>query len=289
MNFAQKLTAALAVTVFASGVAHAVPAMTYWVFNPVGEGRDSGQEVTEYLDFYGSTFFQIQRTEGNSYTFRQHGAVFIPQADSNGSLFPLNYQGGNITALFDGYGTGQFGGAFSFGGGTVRLYQNPVDGQYASSAGIYGANLGNLIAELSVKAGGGGAVDDTGVPVSSGNFSMFAGASPGSITAGYFFDSDGSDLATRSISFELRSANSARPGGQPPNLVSEIACQYAGFTGAGCSGGMYQDVQGEHFFVSAIGQVLLSEVPEPGSVALFGVAMFAAGAARRRRGTVRQG
>ena len=51
---------------------------------------------------------------------------------------------------------------FSFTGGTIKMYQNPTNGQYGSTEGYFGANLGNLIAEFNVLAGGGGLVDASG-------------------------------------------------------------------------------------------------------------------------------
>ncbi|WP_217619395.1 hypothetical protein, partial [Achromobacter sp. GbtcB20] len=92
-------------------------------------------------------------TGGTSFSFREHAVFNIVQADSNGMLFPQNFAGGNITATFVAYGTGNFSGAFKFTGGTIRMYQKPTNGQYGTTAGVYGANLGNLIASFGVLAG----------------------------------------------------------------------------------------------------------------------------------------
>ena len=281
MKFLKKLTCAAAVAMSMASAAHAGPVLDDWVFNPNGGGYEAGQEINEYLDVNGNAFIQINPTGGTSFSFTEHAVFNIVQADGNGALFPVNYAGGNITATFEATGTGNFSGAFSFSGGTIRMYQNPTNGQYAGTEGVYGANLGNLIAEFSVLAGGGGLVDASGSPVNNGQVTVMAKAMPGQLAEGYFFNSDGDDLSLESIlSFAFTNANTV---GEPQgNLVSEVACQYAGFTGAGCNGEAYANAPG-YFFVGNNGQFKLAEVPEPGSLALFGIAMLGAGVAARKR------
>ena len=281
MKFLKKLTCAAAVAMSMASAAHAGPVLNDWVFNPNGGGFEAGQRINEYLDVNGNAFIQINPTGGTSFSFTEHAVFNIVQADGNGALFPVNYAGGNITATFEATGTGNFSGAFSFSGGTIRMYQNPTNGQYAGTEGVYGANLGNLIAEFSVLAGGGGLVDASGSPVNNGQVTVMAKAMPGQLAEGYFFNSDGDDLSLESIlSFAFTNANTV---GEPQgNLVSEVACQYAGFTGAGCNGEAYANAPG-YFFVGNNGQFKLAEVPEPGSLALFGIAMLGAGVAARKR------
>ena len=285
MNFVNKIACAAAFALGTTGAAIASPVMNNWVFSPNGTGFANGQVISEYLDVNGNAFIQLTSTGGSSFSFRETGVFNIVQADSNGKLFPMNFPGGNITATFEAVGNGNFGGAFSFTSGTVRMYQNPVNNQYASTAGFYGANLGEVIGEFNV-VGGGGLVDESGNPTSNGQVTAFAQAAPGMLDAGYFFNSAGKDLSTESIlAFAFTNANTlASPG---PRLVDEVACQYAGFTGAGCNGSSYRNRAREYFFIGANGQFKLAEVPEPGSLALFGVAMLAAGAAARKRKAVR--
>jgi hypothetical protein len=286
MNFVNKLVCAAAVALGTTGAAIASPVMNNWVFSPNGGGFSNGQLISEYLDVNGNAFIQLTSTGGSSFSFRETGVFNIVQADSNGKLFPLNFPGGNITATFEAMGSGSFGGAFTFTGGTVRMYQNPVNGQYATTNGFYGANLGQVIAEFNV-VGGGGLVDESGNPTSNGQVTAFAEAAPGMLEAGYFFNSAGKDLSTESIlAFAFTNANTlASPGSR---LVNEVACQYAGFTGAGCNGTTFRNRAREYFFIGANGQFKLAEVPEPGSLALFGIALLAAGTAARKRKAVRK-
>jgi len=147
---------------------------------------------------------------------------------------------------------------------------------------VYGANLGNLIAEFNVLQGGGGLVDASGDPTNNGQVTVLARAEAGSLAEGYFFRGNGDDLAMESImSFAFTNANTvSNPDG---TLVSEVACEFAGFGGPGCGGGSYANAPGQYFFVGNNGQFKLAEVPEPGSLALFGIAMLGAGVAARKR------
>ncbi|THC43301.1 flocculation-associated PEP-CTERM protein PepA [Massilia sp. Mn16-1_5] len=282
MKFLKKLACASAVAMSLAGGANAATVLNNWVFNPSGGGFAGGQTINEYLDVNGNAFIDLTSTGGTSFSFTEHAVFNIVQADSNGRLFPVNFPGGNITATFEGTGTGNFSGNFTFSGGTIRMYQNPVNGQYASTEGFYGANLGNQIAEFTVMAGGGGSVDASGNPVSNGQVTVFASAAAGSLDAGYFFRENGQDLSTESImAFAFTNANTVSDPDE--TLVDEVACQFAGFTGVGCNGDAYANVAGEHLFISNNGQFKLNEVPEPGSLALFGIAMLGAGVVVRKR------
>ena len=270
-----------AVAMSFASAANAETIINDWVFNPSGGGFATGQRINEYLDFNGNAFVQITPTSATTFSFREHAVFNVVQADSNGRLFPLNFPGGNISATFVGNGTGNFDGTFQFSGGTIRMYQNEVDGQYATEAGIYGANLGEEIAMFDVLAGGGGRIDASGSPLDNGQVTILAKAQVGALDAGYFYRENGRDLSQESIlAFAFTNANTvSQPSG---TLVSEVACQFAAYTGPGCNGSAYVDTAGG-FFLSNNGQFKLAEVPEPGSLGLFGIALLGAGAVSRKR------
>jgi hypothetical protein len=278
MTFLKKLGCAAAIAL-AAGAAQAEAIMNDWTFNPAGTGQAAGQTINEYLDVNGNAFIQL-KPNGASFTFTEYGVFNLVQADSNGGLFPVNYPTGNISATLEAFGTGTFNGAFTFTGGTIRMYQTPVN-QYSGTNGIYGANVGNLIGEFTVLAGGGGLVDASGNPIKNGQVSIRAQAAAGKLAAGYFFADNGVDMSTvQSKAFAFTNANTV--GSPTATLISEVACQFAGFKGKGCGGGTYANVPGSYFFVSNNGQFKFADIPEPGSVALFGIALFGIGALRRR-------
>jgi hypothetical protein len=285
MKFLNKLACAAAVALTFAGTANAGVVMNNWVLNPTGGGFAGGQTIHEYLDVNGSSFIQLSGTPGSSsFTFTEHSVFNIPQADGNFKLFPLNYPGGNLTATFEATGTGTLNSGFTFSGGTIKIYQNPTANQYGTTAGIYGANLGNLIGTFDVLAGGGGRVDQFGNPISNGQVTVNAKANTGDLASGYWFRGNGDDLSMESVlAFAFTNANPLQNANGTPNLVSEVACQFAGYTGAGCDGTAYVDVNGNHFFLATNGEFKLAEVPEPGSLALFGIAMLGAGVVSRKR------
>ncbi|TQK05222.1 flocculation-associated PEP-CTERM protein PepA [Herbaspirillum sp. SJZ107] len=282
MKFLKKLSCAAAVALSMAGAAHAEDVLQNWVFNPVGGGYSSGQTIGEYLDVNGNAFIQIANTGNNTFSFQENAVFNIVQADSNGLLFPVTYPGGNITATFAATGSGTFSGAFQFTGGTINIYQDAV-ANYGSTTGIYGADDGKLIASFDVLVGGGGNVDASGNPISNGQVTVYAKANAGDLASGYFFRENGQDLSSEDIlAFAFTNANGVSNITQ--NLVSEVACQFGGYTGAGCTTGTtYTPTPGQNFFVSNNGQFKLAEVPEPGSLALFGIAMLGAGVAARKR------
>jgi hypothetical protein len=249
--------------------------MNDWQLNPTGTGTAGAKTIHEYLDVNGNSFINLTATGGSQFNFTEHSVFNILQADSNGQLL---YPNGGLTATFEAFGDGSFNGAFSFAGGTIKIYSNPTPGQYGTSAGYYGANLGNLIATFDV-TGGGGRVDELGNPVSNGQVTVNAMASTGQLAPGYFFSNKGTDLSSQNVlSFAFTNANPL----QTPTalLVNEVACQFAGM-GAGCTVG--NTANGRNFFLGTNGQFKLAEVPEPGSLALFGIAMLGAGVVTRKR------
>lgn len=277
MTFLKKLSAALAAVVLGASAAHASTLLNDWVFAPEGQGFDSGQQVVHYLDTNGNLFLQTQRMTDDRLALRERGVFNMLSADSNGWLFPMDYPGGNITGIFDLHAIGKLGGAYTYTGGSLRLYQNPVGGQYGTEAGIHGANLGRLIAELDVRGGVGGLLNEDGSLVNNDNSFMLI--AQGRLADGYFFRGDRADLAhAPNVRVSL---SGAKTYGFPDELLlDELACQYAGFTGPGCNGQDFQPSV-EYALVGLNGQLKLAEVPEPGSAALFGLALFGAAAARR--------
>jgi len=281
MKLLKKLASAAALTLAFAATANASTVINDWTLNPLGTGgAAAGTVVNESLDVNGNAFIAITATGANTFSFTESAAFAITGKDGGISLG--NYGTNKVTATFQASGTGTFNGAFTFTSGTINIYSG-LD-QYGSANGIYGANTGTLIASFTVLAGGGGLVDASGAPTGNGQVSVFAQAlTPGGLQPGYFFNSAGTDLSTQDIlSFAFTNAN---PTLNPSAAaVREIACEFGGYTGPGCAAGTsYSNVPGQYLFVGNNGQFKLAEAPEPGSLALFGIAMLGAGVVSRKR------
>ena len=279
MKLLKKLASAAALTLAFAASANASTVINNWQLNPQGTGLAGSTLINESLDVSGNAFIAITATSASTFTFTEHAAFAITGKDGGLSL---GTYANNLTATFEASGTGTFAGGFTFTSGTINIYSSSTN-VYGSTTGIYGANTGTLIASFTVLAGGGGQVDGSGNPVANGQVSVFAQAlTPGGLTPGYFFNSAGTDLSGQDImSFAFTGAN---PIGTPSStLVAELACQWAGYTGPGCNGSAYANVPGQAVFVGNNGQFKLAEAPEPGSLALFGIAILGAGVVSRKR------
>ena len=283
MKLLKKIAFAAAIAMSFAGTASAsTEVLTDWHFSPNGTGIANSEQVNEYLDITGNGFIQLSTVgaPAGTFNFMEHGVFTLPFADNSGVQFASSFAGGNISIMFEASGTGTFNGEFQFGGGTIKMYQNPTNNQYGTAVGIYGANQGNLIANFNVY-GGGGKVDGTGAPLGNGDVSVFAKAD--FLKAGYFFNPNGTSMVSQDIfSFAFTGANGV--SNPRATLVSELVCQFSAYAGPGCGGGVYSNVPGNHFIVSNSGSFkLATEVPEPGSLALFGLAILGAGFASRKR------
>lgn len=280
MKLFKKLASAAALTMaFAS--ANASTVINNWGFNPQGTGFTTSTKIQESLDVAGNAFIALTATGANTFSFTESAAFAILSKDGGKRLG--NFANG-VTATFQATGTGTFNGAFTFTGGTINIYSSAEDNYgTATPNGVYGANTGTLIASFKVMAGGGGLVDGSGNPTGNGQVSVFAQAlTPGGLQPGYFFNSAGVDLSGQDIlSFAFTNANGT--GTPDPVAVKEIACEFGGYTGPGCTTGTYSNVPGQYIFVGNNGQFKLAEAPEPGSLALFGIAMLGAGVVSRKR------
>ena len=281
MKLLKKLASAAALTMAFAATANASTVINDWQLNPQGTGLAGSSVINESLDVNGNAFIAITATSASTFNFTEHAVFAITGKDGGASLG--SYQN-NLTATFVANGSGTFAGGFTFTGGTINIYSSSTN-VYATATtnGVYGANTGTLIASFTVMAGGGGQVDGSGNPVANGQVSVFAQAlTPGGLTPGYFFNSAGSDLSGQDImAFAFTGAN---PIGSPSStLVKEVACEFAGYTGPGCTSGSYSNVPGQYVFVGNNGQFKLAEAPEPGSLALFGIAILGAGVVSRKR------
>lgn len=293
MKFMQKLACVATALAMASS-AQAAGILNNWILNTTGVGgaaAPASVQVNEYLDITGNAFIDLTPDGAGGFSFTEHAVFNSPYADNmpiKTWTFPDN-GGRQLTATFEATGSGLFSGAFTFATGTIKIYVDTTF-DFGGTGGNYGADNSTMIAEFDVIPGGGGFVDGSGNPVGNGQITVFAKAtSPGGLLPGYFFRPDGSDLTSEDVlAFAFTNANTV---GQTPTTteVDEIICGYAGFTGVGCDGlSTYQNVGGEHLYVSNNGQFKLGTVPEPSSLALVGIALLGAGVMSRKRAAGKQ-
>ena len=212
--------------------------------------------------------------------FEEHGAY---QVFNDAGTAPFGSHDITVSYAVSGY-VGLFGSDFS--AGTIDIYADEIF-DFGSTNAQFGANNGTRIASFAV---------DTGqIDVLNGQAFLQASVVSGSVVSGYFFDTNGLDLAGRDFSFSLGVQNAViDPSGT--NVVAEIACEQAGFTGRGCNGRPYrasflnlaystvQDVGVVSFNIPDGGLANVAAVPEPASALMMLSGLLGIGAWRRLRG-----
>ena len=255
--------------------------LTNWYFQPDGTAATQTQ-INEYFDLTGPSYVSTTVPDGSgNFTFNEWGAVAVTGHDGG---FPGNWNSysGQVTSLFNTSGAATLGGNISYLNGTINVWANGTI-TYGTSAGIYGANTGTLIGTFEPVTGG-GVISPTGVP----NGLQTITAQATFLDTGYWIGADGTtDLSTliggSPMLFGFATTNASVVGNPTTLVVNELAGQAAGETYTGCLPGAAAPCDGTgKFIIANNGQYRLS-VPEPGSLALFGLSVVLLGAFARRR------
>lgn len=277
MNAVLKAMAGVAISASVMASASAYTLIDNYTLKLPAVGSSGTQTVTDIgaLGFNGESFVtNTFAADKNHFTFQDNGIFNV--TTNNGGAALLDF--GQLTLDYqNGVGSGSLsGGSISFGaGGTLNVYYNSTKAYANASKGAStgnrdGAATGVLIGTFTQLAGGGGTINPDGTPSSNGNLTLLFQAT--SLATGVWFDKDGNPLnAGMTIGFVTTNA-SEDINSIDPMLVKTLS----GSAGTG-------NAPPNHFFVQNGGQLKLETVPEPASLAIFGLGLLGMGALRRRK------
>lgn len=277
------ITAVAATAALAAAPAHAFLQNWYFAFDGVNHTL-----INNYLSINGPSVVTTTVPVAGNFAFTEVGAINVVGHD--GSSFPgIQTASNQVAALFNLSGFGNLGGSVAYTGGTISVYYTPCTQflcPYGGTAGTFGVDAGGSAASILIGTfgpiSGGGLIDPLGIP--NGLQTIVAEAT--FLAPGYFFAPDNvTDLSTAAgngFLFGFATVNASYVATSTSvNVRDEFNGGVAvtnclpGQLTNGCTGvGNFEIGNGGQFRLA---------LPEPGSLALLGIALLGLGVARRRK------
>lgn len=270
-----------------------------WYFDVDAGGAVAAQRISDNIGIDGSSTGQVTLTAlgGDSYNFQEIGAMSFTKPNQGGS-HNFSNDGWEFTAVYNLTGAGTFSsGVANFTGGTVDMYVQQIGSAGFTSFGdvnaldtfLFGANDGIKIASFDVFGNKISSLNEIGLPVATNNAKFEVTGKATFMLQDYFFKdstltTDIADIVSSPdglvFGFVIGNATLLDPADSlTQNEFISISGQAVNYPDTDFPSAQSPQLS---FLVNHGGQARL-QVPEPATLALFGIGLVGMGFSSRKR------